>query len=117
MEHYGIITTTHMSRNAITTTVLPNYKLKKVSVFRIYFPGMKSEECAGITDFENYYTCQHSCVAQAEEPNRSHSQLFFLAAITNSWSSNAYRQSPMADDAREPQAALTAILSRNPIVA
>ncbi|CAI7613697.1 unnamed protein product [Penicillium pancosmium] len=57
MEHYGIITMTPLPCKAVTTAVLPNLssgKLDKVSVFRIYYPGEKSQECGGLTDFENY---------------------------------------------------------------
>jgi hypothetical protein len=57
---------THVSCKAITIDVLPDLKsgkLKEVSVFQIYFPGMKSQEYGGITDFEN-----HCTISQAAPP-------------------------------------------------
>lgn len=45
IKHYSNITMTHPSCKAIIIIVLPNFqsgKPKKVSVFRIYFPRVKS---------------------------------------------------------------------------
>ena len=40
----------------------------RAQIFRIYFPGMKSQECGGITDFENY-CIYHDVILQLRVKN------------------------------------------------